>query len=196
MLDPFSSQSQEELTVTHRAELPQFSPTTGSQGEGPEYAGSPAYSMDRHMADLTEMALRQSSSILDQSQPPPPAPYSGDAALLACFSALLQQELSKACTAITAEIRGDFHCIGERLDTIEFKVDGTVGRVNQNTKMISSLQDQLDQANTKIEDLKNRSRLYNFRLCRSPELITDLEDAVHILMQDLIPGISPYHLAP
>lgn len=89
---------------------------------------------------------------------PTPSPYSGDVALLAHFSALLQQELSKACTAITAEIKGDFHCIGERLDTIESKVIGMVGRVNQNTKMMSSLHDQLDQANAKVEDLENRSR--------------------------------------
>lgn len=95
---------------------------------------------------------------------------------------------------MTAEIRGDFQCIGERLDMIESKVDGTVGRVNQNTRMISTLREQLDQANTKIEDLENRSRRYNFRLRGLPESITDLEDTVHTLMRDLILGISPHHL--
>lgn len=61
-----------------------------------------------------------------------------------------------------------------------------MGRVNQNTKMISYLQDQLDLANTKIEDLENRSRRYNFRLRGLPESITGLEAVV--------PGISLHHL--
>lgn len=60
--------------------------------------------------------------------------------------------------------------------------------------MITELQAQLDQANTKIENLKNRSRRYNFRIQCLPEPVTDLEDAVHSLMKDLMPDISDHHL--
>lgn len=113
------------------------------------------------MAEIAELALSQ-NSIGSEQQPPPPAAYSGDSVLLARFSALLQQELTKACQLITAEMKHDFNDIGDRLDTIESKMDGTVRKVNQNSSMIASLQDQLDQANAKIEDQENRSRRYNF----------------------------------
>lgn len=102
------------------------------------------------MAKLAEVALSQNSSVI--SQPPDPATtYSGDTVLLARFSALLHQELSKACTIITTGMKDDFQNIGERLDIIEPKMDGTLKQVNQNSRMITSLQDQLDQANAKIE---------------------------------------------
>lgn len=91
-------------------------------------------------------------------------------------------------------MKGDFQSIGERLDTIESKMDGTVGRVNQNTTPISSLQEQLDQANTKIEDLEKRSWRYNLRIRGLSESVTDLEDAFLFRMQVLIHEISPHHL--
>lgn len=47
-------------------------------------------------------------------------------------------------------MKNDFHCIGKWLDIIEAKIDGTVKGVNQNSTMISSLQEQLDQVNAKI----------------------------------------------
>lgn len=52
---------------------------------------------------------------------------------LARFSALLQQELYKACIIITTDIKGDFQTIGKRLNSKDAKVDGTVKLVNQNS---------------------------------------------------------------
>lgn len=58
--------------------------------------------------------------------------------------------------------------------------------------MISSLQAQLDQAQAKIEDLKNRSR--RFRVRGLPESVVDVEVAVQALMEELMPDISPHQL--
>lgn len=189
--DPFSSQSQEE-PLTPREACLDMSPLSVSPDRAVLFNNSPASSTDRQMAEIAEIALSQNSSI--QPQTSVPTAYSGDAVLLARFSALLQQELSKACTIITTGIKDDFQNIGERLDTIDSKMDGTIKRVNQNSRMISSLQDQLDQANAKIEDLENRSRRYNFRVRGLPESINDLEEVVHDLMKDLIPDFATHQL--
>lgn len=58
--------------------------------------------------------------------------------------------------------------------------------------MITELQDRLADANAKIEDLENRSCRYNVRIRGLPETCTDLEGAMHELMKDLIPDISPH----
>lgn len=73
-------------------------------------------------------------------------------------------------------------------------MDDDVKRVNQNTNLISALEEQLDQAHAKIEDLQNRPRRCNFRVWGLPETLTDLEPALDALMQDLIPDISPHLL--
>lgn len=44
----------------------------------------------------------------------------------------------------------------------------------------------------KIDDLENRSRLYNFRIRGLPELITDIPDAVNYFIKDLIPVLHPH----
>lgn len=190
--DPFSSQSQEG-PPSPQSEHPQLSPLSGYSDSPLLFTDSPASSTDRQMAEFAEIALSQNSAVF--SQPPAPVTtYSGDTVLLARFSALLQQELSKACTIIPTGMKDDFQNIGERLDIIESKMDGTVKQVNQNSKTITSLQDQLDQANAKIEGLENRSRRYNFRIRGLPESETDLEESIHALMKQLIPDISPYQL--
>lgn len=85
---------------------------------------SPASSIEKHMAELTESALSQQSSPWEQLVVASTT-YAGDALLLARFSPLLQQKLNKAITLITADLKGDLQSIGEHLDTIEPKMDGT-----------------------------------------------------------------------
>lgn len=72
-------------------------------------------------------------------------------------------------------------------------MDGTERKLNPISTKISSLQKQLDHANAKIEDLENRSRWNNFMIRELPKSVVDLEDTIHILMQDLIPDFS-HHL--
>lgn len=51
--------------------------------------------------------------------------------------------------------------------------------------MISELQDKLEEANAKIKDLENRSRLYNVRIRGILETHIDLEGAIDKLMKNL-----------
>lgn len=187
--DPFSSQSQEGLSspqsdhrVTIHNHLPYLKPLTGTSClQYPQPS-----SENRQMAEIAGLALNIDNSVPSQL-PTYSIFYSEDTILLARLSALLQQELSKTCTIITSDMKEDFKNIGERLDNM----DGTVKRVNQNSKMILSLQDQLDQANPKIEDLENRSRRYNFHVSGLPETVINLEESIRTLMTHLIPEIPP-----
>lgn len=106
--DPFSSQSQEAFLNTPQGELPQLSPLSSSPDSGLEYLDSPALSTDRHMAQLAELALSQNSTTTQAQAPMQMTTYTGDAVLLAKFSALLQEELSKACAIITTDLKDDF----------------------------------------------------------------------------------------
>lgn len=100
--------------------------------EGQDSVNSPASSMDRNMAELTEALFSQPS----QDIPPPQLVHdSTDAVLLGRFSTMLQQELSKACTTITTDLKKDIHSLGERFELIETKVGNTIKKVNQNSAM-------------------------------------------------------------
>lgn len=145
------------------------------------------------MAEIADLAFSQPSP--DHIMPTPqPAPYAGDAVFIARFSTLLQQELSKACSILTTVFKRDFHSIGERFDTTESKFDGTAARVNQNSAMDTDLQNRLEKACAKIEDLENRSCHYNVRIQGLPETHTELEGAIQALMKDLIPDISLHQM--
>lgn len=109
--------------------------------------------MDRNMSELAESIFSQPSSALEEPSPQP-IPYAEDTVLLACFSTMLQQVLSKACSIITNDTKQDIQNFGLRLDMIETKVDGMVARVNHNIRVISVLQEQLEEAYAKIEDQK------------------------------------------
>lgn len=60
--------------------------------------------------------------------------------------------------------------------------------------MITDLQDRLEEAYTKIEDLENRSCRYNVRIHCIPETHTDFEEAMRQLMKELIPDINAHHM--
>lgn len=60
------------------------------------------------------------------------------------------------------------------MEVIETKLDIKVTHTNQNAAHIQVLEDQLEIALSRIDDLKNRSRRYNFRVRGLPENITDI----------------------
>lgn len=191
--DPFSSQTSGEAEGDIGGDLVLSQPSPASLIRLPDEGRSPCSSMDRNMADMAESLFSQASPAHEEA-PQHPAPYAGDAVLLARFSAMLQQELSKACSIITNDIKQDIQSFGTRIDTIETKIDETLPKVNQHSKCISELYDRLEEAYSKIEDLENRSRRYNVRIRGLPENHSDLEEAVQSLMRDLIPGIKSHHL--
>lgn len=75
------------------------------------------------------------------------------------------------------------------MDAIEGKLEQTAAVSHQNYDLIQSLQDQLDAANSRIDDLENRSRRLNFRIRGLPESVTDVAAATQDLMRELIPNI-------
>lgn len=159
--DPFLSQSLGDQDSSNQGESLSQPPSADVYRDVQEPADSPVSSMDRNMDEITEAIFSQSSpaNILPQS-----AHYSGNAVLLARFCTMLQQELSKACTMINTNLKRDIHSLGERFVMIETKVDKIIKKVNQNSNMITDLQDRLEEAYTKIEDLENNSRRYNVRI--------------------------------
>lgn len=76
------------------------------------------------------------------------------------LSELLDRGLSTTAAKITGEIKADFQNLGDRMETIEHKLDNTVAKINQNSDHIQVLQDHLDRVLSSIDDLENRSRRY------------------------------------
>lgn len=109
---------------------------------------------------------------------PPQPDYSGDPILLARFSTLLEQGPEIASRQITSDLKLEFKELGIQINTIETKLDDTVTRANQNSDQIRRLYQQLELAPSKIEDLENHSRQYNFRIRGLPGSCTDTQAAV------------------
>lgn len=107
------------------------------------------------------------------------------------LSDLLDRGLSNTAAKITNEIRSDFQNLGARMEAIEHKLDITVSRANQNTEHIHVIQEQLEVALNRIDDLENRSRRDNFRVRGIPESITDVPKAIQELIKSLIPELPP-----
>ncbi|KAG9472721.1 hypothetical protein GDO78_017774 [Eleutherodactylus coqui] len=87
---------------------------------------------------------------------------------------MLSSELSKTTATITEALRQQLSEMRRRLDSLDSKVDSTVSRVNQNSKIVAELQECLEAANMKIKVLENRSRREDFRIRGLPESITDV----------------------
>lgn len=80
------------------------------------------------------------------------------------------------------------------MEAIETKLDQTAAASQQNTDLIQTLQDQLDTAVSRIDDLESGSRRFNFRIRGLPESILDVTAATQDLMKTLIPSIPPHRL--
>lgn len=100
------------------------------------------------------------------------------AAILLKFSEMLNRGLSSRAAKIT-----DLQNLGL---PIESKLDATVSRANQNTDGIQDPKDQQETAHSKIDDLENRTKWYNFRIREIPETVTDVPAAVCSIIQELI----------
>lgn len=60
--------------------------------------------------------------------------------------------------------------------------------------MITDLQDRLEEAYSKIDDLENRARCYNFRIRDIPENVKDITSITYSLMQAAVPDIDEIHM--
>lgn len=110
------------------------------------------------------------------------------------FSELLDRGLQNTATKITKDIKADLHSIGSRIEIIENHLETTIARTNQNTSCIQTLQDQLETAHAKIDDLENRNRRYNFRVRGLPESYKDVPEAIFSFIKELIPEIPLHRL--
>lgn len=100
------------------------------------------------------------------------------AQLLNSFSEMLAAGLAQNAIQITLSIRADLQSPGAPMDIIEQAVDNTAACTNQNTACIQMLQDQLEIALSKIDNLESRSRRYNFRIRGIPESVLDIQGTV------------------
>lgn len=109
--------------------------------------------------------------------------------LFAKFSDLMEQGLTRAVQQITTTIKADLQGLGARSESVEKKLETTVPHTNQNTPCFETLQQQLEQALAKIDDLENRSHGYNFRIFRLLVSVTDVEATVHTFLSELLPNL-------
>lgn len=114
--------------------------------------------------------------------------------LFARISELLDKGLTQNADRITGEIRADFQSLGKRIEHIEHKLDVTISKTTQNTDHLQFMQEQLDTAQTRIDDLENRSRRDNFRIRGLPESISDVQTAVQDIIKSLIPSVPAHKL--
>ena len=166
----------------------------------PPHATSPASTeslISHTMADMLNTPMLQSPLSHAGFQMPSPIPQPSQtdmARLLNCFSDMLAAGLTQTAAQITSSIKADLQNIGVRMDAIEQAVDNTAARTNQNTNCIQSLQDQLEIALSKLDDLENRSRRYNFRIRGIPEGVVNIPDAVKSFIKNVIPDIPDHKL--
>ncbi|XP_073484917.1 vomeronasal type-2 receptor 26-like [Aquarana catesbeiana] len=114
--------------------------------------------------------------------------------LLSSFSDMLVAGLAQNTMQITSSIKADLQSLGARMHAIEQAVDESAACTTQNATCIHSLQDQLENALSKIEDLENRSRRYNFHVRGIPEANTDISDTIKSLIKEIIPDIPDHKL--
>lgn len=137
----------------------------------------------------------QTGLLLSVSEAQEAAPTPTDfPSMMEAFALMLSKSLAQNAAQITSSIHADIQQLFLRLDYIEQKADQAGARINQNTARIQEMQDQLETAFAKIDDLENRSRRYNFRVRGLPEAEQEVQSAVKDLMKDLIPGIPEYRL--
>lgn len=99
--------------------------------------------------------------------------------MMTAFFKMLARGLSQTAAQITASIHADLQQVGLRIEVIVKKADQAVSRINQNSARIQDLQDQLESAFSKIDDLENRSRRYTFRIRGLPESVKAVHPAVY-----------------
>ena len=114
--------------------------------------------------------------------------------MMNAFSQMLSKSLALNAAQITSSIHADLLQLGMRMDTMEQKADQAVTRINQNSSRLQEVQDQLEVAFAKIDDLENRSRRYNFRVRGLPESDKEVQVAVKSLIKKLIPDIAEHRL--
>lgn len=114
--------------------------------------------------------------------------------LMDSFSKMLSRGLDKMASQTTSAIQADLQNLGSMIEATEKKVEKTISRANQNTARIQDLEDQLDTAIAKIDDLENHSRRYNFRIRGLPEAVKDTHQAVTSFIKEIIPNIQYHHL--
>lgn len=107
-------------------------------------------------------------------------------AMMAAFSNMLPRGLAQTAAQITSAIHTDLQHIGARIEHIEKKTYQSAARNYQNTARIQDIQDQLEMALLKMDDLENRSRRYNFRI-QGLLSVQDVHPAVHSLLRNNIP---------
>lgn len=90
------------------------------------------------------------------------------------FSDLLDWGLASTATKITSDIKADLQNLVSCMEVIELKLDSTIARTNQNTNLIQDLQNQLETVLSKIDDLENRNKRYNFWIRGLPESLFHL----------------------
>lgn len=80
--------------------------------------------------------------------------------LLAKLSELLEKGLAKTAAQITADIRVDIQGLGTRIEVVEKKLQTTINCTNKHMQPIQNLQEQLDTALSKINDVEYCSGCY------------------------------------
>lgn len=106
--------------------------------------------------------------------------------LFSKFEDLLDCGLHNTANKITSDIKRDLQTLGSRIEVMENKLDSSISRTNQNTDRIQDLQNQLETAMAKIDDLENRNRRYNFRIRGLLETFKDVPETIHSLSCFLI----------
>ncbi|XP_075719607.1 uncharacterized protein LOC142760334 [Rhinoderma darwinii] len=145
---------------------------------------------------IPDLGLPQLAPVhVSQHSPMQPAITSGltEDAIFSCISRAMQAQMGEISSKIAA-VHQDLHKVGAHMQAIETKMTSVTARVNQNTRFMEDLQEQLEEANTRIEDLENRSRRYNFRIRGVPESQTEVPGVVRLLLTTLIPDISESHM--
>lgn len=75
------------------------------------------------------------------------------------FADLLDRGLSNTASKIATDIKADLQNFGSRMEAIEQKLYRTVARTNQNFDRIQDLQNQLESALLKLDDLKQKQKI-------------------------------------
>lgn len=165
---------------------PQVAPYSPHIAQAP----SPASTESLLGFNMEEYAMSLAGPSLPHVQVIPPPGYSVQD-ITSLQEDLLERGLANSAAQITNNIKSHFANLGSRMEAMENKMDSIVTRTNQNAAHIQTLK---EQALSRINDLENRSRKFNFRICGRPESITDIPLTVWDIISELMPNALPHRL--
>lgn len=109
--------------------------------------------------------------------------------LLSQFERVLHKALQNTSDAITNKLTREICEVGRSISILEQRVDEFDVTASNQAEELEFLTEEYSSLQSSLEDLENRNRISNLRICGIPEAIEDLQSTATALFQEFAPFI-------